>query len=147
MRYERLEPRFADPLAEFFAALRDAGDERWFHPHPLTATEAQRVCHYAGRDIYSALMQGDRVMAYGMLRGWDDGLDVPSLGVAVHPAERGRGLGRLLMERLHAEARKQGANCVRLTVEAGNDPARRLYDELGYVFEAREGGLEGVLGL
>ncbi len=72
--------------------LAARGDGRWFHPHPLTAVEAARPCAYDGRDLYYAAVTGDAVVAYGLLRGWDEGYAVPSLGIAVHPAARGLGL-------------------------------------------------------
>jgi ribosomal protein S18 acetylase RimI-like enzyme len=145
--YERLRPELAEPLATLFAALTGAGDERTFHPHPLTRAEAERVCAYSGDDVYAALVHDGRVVAYGMLRGWDDGFDIPSLGLAVHPAERGRGLGRTLTERLHEEARRRGAERVRLTVYADNEAARRLYERLGYELERDGPELVGYVAL
>lgn len=144
----RLSPRWQVPLAEFFRALMDAGDEQEFHPHPLTPQEAERLCRYEGRDLFYVLTDGARVLAYGMLRGWDEGYDVPSLGIAVHPNERGRGIGRLLMEFLHTAARRRGAPRVRLKVYPRNEPALRLYRRLGYAFSGKEQGqLVGYLDL
>lgn len=138
----------AAPLAEFFRRVKEAGDEARFHPHPLTPEEAERRVRYEGRDLYYALTDGDRILGYGMLRGWDEGYAVPSLGIAVHPDERGRGLARLLMLFLHGAARKRGAERVRLTVDTDNDAALRLYRELGYAMQAMEDGrLEGILRL
>jgi len=44
-----------------------------------------------------------------MLRGWDEGYETPSLGIAVHPDARGLGLARTFMGFLHAAASFQGA--------------------------------------
>ena len=138
----------AAPLAAFFERLKAAGDERWFHPHPLTAEEAQRRVRYGGRDLYYVLADGGRVLGYGMLRGWDEGYAVPSLGIAIDPASRGRGYARLLMLFLHAAARGRGADRVRLTVDADNETALRLYRALGYATrEMPDGRLEGILRL
>lgn len=143
-----LGPRWQGPLAEFFRALVEAGDEQEFHPHPLTQSEAERLCRYNGRDLYYVLADGPRVLAYGMLRGWDEGYDVPSLGIAVHPHERGRGIGRTLMEFLHAAARQRGSPRVRLKVYPRNQAAVRLYRRLGYAFRGEEQGqLVGYLEL
>ena len=147
MRCELLHPDLAEPLAELFEALRSAGDERWFHPHPLTREEAERLCAYEGRDLYAVLVDGERVVAYGMLRGWDAGFEIPNLGIAVHPEARGRGAGRALIERLHEEARSRGARRVRLTVYTANDPARRLYEQLGYELEEKGDDMVGYLAL
>jgi [ribosomal protein S18]-alanine N-acetyltransferase len=135
-------------LAAFFDALKACGDDRWFHPHPLTAGEAARLCAYQGRDLYYAAVAGDTVMAYGMLRGWDEGYETPSLGVAVHPDARGLGLARTFMGFLHAAASFQGARRVRLKVYPDNALARRLYESLGYRLEpTADGQLLGILDL
>jgi [ribosomal protein S18]-alanine N-acetyltransferase len=116
-------------LAELFAAIQD---ER-FHPHALTREEADRLAAYRGRDVYAVLEAGDgRFVAYGLLRGWDEGYAVPSLGIAVRAGERGRGHGRRMMHWLATEARRRGADRIRLRVDPGNTPARRLYEQLGY---------------
>jgi ribosomal protein S18 acetylase RimI-like enzyme len=70
-----------------------------------------------------------------MLRGWDEGYEVPSLGIAVLASARGTGLGRTFMQFLHSAARLQGAPRVRLKVYPENAAAWRLYESLGYCFE------------
>lgn len=52
--------------------------------------------------------------------------------VAVLPEFRGLGIGRKLMELTHHYARAQGRDRVVLDVLAHNEPARRLYESLGY---------------
>jgi ribosomal-protein-alanine N-acetyltransferase len=145
----RPTPTLAGALGDFFEALERAGDEGRFHPHPLTREEAGRVAAYAGRDLYYVLAKGDHsVVGYGMLRGWDAGFDVPSLGIAIHPAARGQGLGKTLMLFLHAAARLRGATRIRLKVYPDNAGAVDLYRKLGYVFaEEQDGQLVGVLEL
>ncbi|MFQ3592772.1 MAG: GNAT family N-acetyltransferase [Gemmataceae bacterium] len=143
--------RASDPhaLAEFFSQLTQAGDNRFFHPHPFTSQEAQRIVSYTGRDLYLVANDGPRIIAYGLLRGWDAGFEVPSLGIAVHPAERGSGVARAFMIYLHAAARRQGATRVRLKVYPDNAAAKRLYESLGYVFtdQSPDGQLVGIYDL
>lgn len=141
-------PELTEELATFFERLIASGGDRFFHPHPLTLDEAQRRTHYAGRDLYCVLLTGSEVVGYGMLRGWDEGFVVPSLGIALDSAYRGRGYGRLLMEFLHVAARDRGATRVRLKVHEDNVPALELYRSLGYVFAPPENGeLIGILEL
>lgn len=143
-----LTSQWTQPLAEFFRALVEAGDAAEFHPHPLTVEEAARRCEYSGKDLYYVLVDGRLVLGYGMLRGWDEGFEIPSLGIAVHPAERGKGLGLLLMHFLHAAARLRGARTVRLKVYSQNVRAVRMYESLGYEFRGTEAGqLVGFLDL
>lgn len=145
----QLRPEHAPALADFFAGLVAAGDDRFFHPHPFTDEEAQLIAAYPGRDLYCAALAGARVMAYGLLRGWDQGYTVPSLGIAVRPDARGSGLARAFMLYLHAAARQRGAPRIRLKVYPTNVAARRLYESLGYCFAeaAGDGQVVGILEL
>jgi GNAT superfamily N-acetyltransferase len=148
LEFRRLGPALEAGLAGLFAGLAAAGDDQFFHPHPFTPAEAARLCRYAGRDLYYAAVAGDRVLAYGMLRGWDEGYAVPSLGIAVHPAARGTGVAAAFMHFLHAAAAARRAPRVRLKVYPGNVKAKKLYDRLGYVFDGESHGqLVGVLHL
>jgi GNAT superfamily N-acetyltransferase len=133
-------------LGDLFEALRP--DERQFHPHPLTRGEAERLARYDGPDVYAAVVDSGCAVGYGLLRGWEEGYEVPSLGIAVHPEARGLGVAGTLMGYLHAAARERGARRVRLRVYPDNEPARRLYDRLGYRFDGQEDGqLVGYLEL
>lgn len=129
-----LEPGDANALAELFGAI----DATHFGPHPLTEAEAQRLVEYRGRDVYSVLEVGGHFAAYGILRGWDAGFAIPSLGIAVRNDHHRRGYGRLMMDWLTDEARRRGAKRIRLRVHPANVAARSLYGSVGYV----EVGLE-----
>ena len=147
MPFRPAAPEDEAGLAALFFALAVAGDGRLFHPHPLTPEAARSACRHrletsisGGCDEYHVAIDaphaGDSgpVVGYGLLRGWADGFTVPSLGIAVHPAHRGRGIARRLMTHLHAVAARRGAERVRLKVYRDNTAARRLYESLGYEF-------------
>jgi GNAT superfamily N-acetyltransferase len=53
-------------------------------------------------------------------------------GIGVTPFARRRGVGEQLMRAVLDEARGRGARTVLLEVLEGNDPARRLYEKLGF---------------
>lgn len=73
-------------LRAFFEVVRRSGDEQFFHPHPLTDQMAARLAQHRGRDLYYVLADEQAVLGYGLLRGWDEGYDTPSLGIIIHPA-------------------------------------------------------------
>jgi ribosomal-protein-alanine N-acetyltransferase len=137
-------------LTALFEALCEHNDHRFFHPHPLTAETASALAQQhanphtvlANRDEYHVVLHGAggslhrpaQIVAYGMLRGWAEGFDVPSLGIAVHPGHRGRGIARQFMQHLHRVAIGRGAERVRLKVYRHNQAAVALYESLGYAF-------------
>jgi ribosomal-protein-alanine N-acetyltransferase len=134
LELRRPGPGLEEALARFFAHLRETGEEARFHPHPMTPDAARERCAYQGADVYCVALAAGVVLGYGMLRGWDEGYDVPSLGIAVHADARGIGLGRALMLYLHAEAARRGAERIRLKVYPDNAVAVDLYRSLGYEF-------------
>ena len=140
LELRRVAPEIEHGLAEFFATLVASGDDRTFHPHPFTPEAAAERARYRGLDVYCVATVAGRVLGYGMLRGWDEGYAIPSLGIAIHPAARGVGLGRLLMTYLHCEARRRGAPHIRLKVYPDNAAAVALYRSLGYAFDRLEDG-------
>lgn len=148
LEFRKLCPELEKSLSQFFADLDAGGNGHHFHPHPFTASEAKRLCGYDGADLYYIAVVGDRVLGYGMLRGWDEGYQIPSLGIAFHPDARGKGLGRLFMMFLHAAAKLRGAKRIRLKVYPDNTVAVKLYESMGYRYtESSEGQLVGYLDL
>ncbi|MCB2153946.1 GNAT family N-acetyltransferase [bacterium] len=127
-------------LGSLFQAIVESGDAEYFHPHPFTGAHARQVCGHTGKDQYLALISRNEIRCYGLLRGWDEGFDIPSLGIIVHPAFRGRGYSSLMMMYLHAVAAEAGAMKIRLKVYEDNTLAKRLYEKLGYEFVSREKG-------
>lgn len=136
-------------LARFFERLAADPAAAHFHPHSLTAEQAKLLCSYKDRDYYCVVVQGITVIAYGMLRGWESGYAIPSLGIAVDKQWRGYGLGRVLMNFLKLVAENRKAPKIRLKVYPDNEPAVKLYTKLGYKFnpELEDGQLVGYLDL
>ncbi len=135
LEIRRMTPDLEKPLAVFFNAVREGKDASWFHPHPLNAETARKIANCCGLDLYYVIMIRVNILAYGMLRGWDEGYDVPSLGIAVHPEARGCGLGDLGLCFLHAAARQRNATKIRLKVYKENSKAVALYQKHGYKFK------------
>lgn len=131
----RLVPRAVGPLHAMLRAIEAAGEAEWFRPHPFTAAYLESLCAERVADLHYVLLFDDTALAYGLLRGWDEGFDVPSLGIAVHPEHRGTGLGAVMMHFLHGAARLRGSPRIRLRVNRYNEVAASLYRGMGYRFD------------
>ena len=100
-----------------------------------------------GPEAFTALLDNPALRAW-ILSQEDPGGDTPIahaficfqlieneaeiLRIGVVPDHRGRGLGRKLLGGLLAEFNASNVRRVTLEVRAGNHPARRLYESLGF---------------
>jgi ribosomal protein S18 acetylase RimI-like enzyme len=126
-------PGWEDALARFFSDLNaKGGGDAFFHPHASDEAGLHGVARDIGDDLYYLFVRGREVLGYGLLRGWNEGYEIPSLGIAVHPSMRGTGLGRSIMDFLEAMARMRGASSIRLRVHKDNAIARGMYARRGY---------------
>jgi len=142
-----LRPGREQALARFIADLAAAGDDAFFHPHAGDVASLRVIAEQPGKDLYLVFVAGEDVCAYGLLRGWNEGYEVPSLGIAVHPASRATGLGRLVMEDLEARARHRGAPAIRLRVHRDNARAIAMYERRGYAMQADAGDPSLLIGV
>ena len=64
--------------------------------------------------------------------------------VGIHPAERGRGLGRRLYERFFAAARAQGCDLVRAVTSPVNQGSVRFHQRMGFDIVPGDAAVDGV---
>jgi len=125
LRFEVLNESHIVPILDIERSVNTAPwSERSFrnelsHPHGVFLT---------------ALADG-KVMGYGGFWMVVDEAHITT--VAVSAEFRRQGAGQRLMVELLERAKKNGMVCSTLEVRAGNDPAIKLYEKLGYVVTAR----------
>lgn len=123
-------------LMELFGFIEhDEDAKNFFYPHPFTYQHASFIANNVEKDIYVLAKYNSKILSYGMLRGWDEGYQVPSLGIYVVQESRSIGLGKFMLEYLHLSAKLRGAISVRLKVHRNNERALRLYQKIGYKFD------------
>jgi glycosyltransferase involved in cell wall biosynthesis/ribosomal protein S18 acetylase RimI-like enzyme len=127
----------ARALARFFVRNDVPEVTAGFDPFPLTAESADAIAAATGADRFYGAFLGPRVVGMAMLRGWDEGYDVPSFGVVVDRDFHGEGIGSRLTDAAIAEARRLGCPRVRLSVYGSNRVAHELYERRGFVESER----------
>jgi [ribosomal protein S18]-alanine N-acetyltransferase len=143
-----LEPKHLGELYYVWCEIINTGADEFFKPHPFSLRDAVRVCNNRGKDLYIAAFVNAEIAAYGMLRGWDAGYSIPSIGIYVCRKFQGKGFGRWFMGELHRLASERGAEKIRLTVLKNNQKAISLYKKLGYVLDGSHPEyFEGFLSL
>ncbi len=135
---EKLGASHEGAFRNFLNRLRDAGDDALFHPHAYDPETVMRLCTQPSKDLYVVAVCDGQILGYGMLRGWDEGFQVPSLGLAVDAGSRSSFVGRRIWHFLRQEAVNRGCPAIRVTIDPQN---RRLVHTTGRLgFELR---LEG----
>jgi len=140
IRYSRIDSSWIDKLAVFFERIHTGSEDKFFHPHPFNREKAKELGHHQGGDLYFVQTMEKEICGYGMLRGWDEGYQTPSLGIFIHSDHRGKGLGKNFMVFLHEQAKRKRAKKIRLKVYPENTDAIHLYQKLGYSFSKKEHG-------
>lgn len=138
LRFEPIEPRHADRLAELFERNRVSRVTDMFDPFPLTGAEARRIALVPRRDAFYVATRNERLLGFSMLRGFDEGYAIPSFGIFVDHQSHGQGVGRELTAWTIEQARRRDCPALRLTVYVSNLTAHRLYESLGFVEQERQ---------
>jgi [ribosomal protein S18]-alanine N-acetyltransferase len=137
-RFEPVGPQHAEALAALFERNSTPAVTGMFDPFPLTVREAHRIALTPRKDLYYVASSEGRLLGLSMLRGFDEGYEIPSFGIFVDHESHRQGVGRELTAWTIEQARRLGCPAVRLTVYARNLAARRLYESLAFVEQKRQ---------
>lgn len=131
---KKLGPLDINSLKDFFFIISNSTIPQTFHPHLFNDQMASIICNEQ-KDLYCSIFINNKIVGYGMLRGYAEGYSIPSLGVCIHPGYSNLKLGQLLIHYLHSQAQLLGSNKVRLKVYKTNYQAIHIYTKLGYILE------------
>lgn len=117
----------------------------FLEPTPDVETLTEKVSELLEAGEITVLLAGDGPDGLSLLRLrpalWSAGLEAYLQELYVVPALRGRGIGRVLLERTIDFARERGADGIDLNTGETDTAARALYESMG--FTNREGAPDG----
>lgn len=129
---QRITASHLEELTALFVSCDRPEVTRNFHPFPLSRESAERLARSPGLDKYYGAWVDGVLVGLTMLRGWNEGYNIPSLGVMVNPVYKGRGIGRALTEFAIGEAARLKSPALRLSVYESNRRGYELYRRLGF---------------
>jgi ribosomal-protein-alanine N-acetyltransferase len=118
-----------EDLAGVLAVESETFTNPWTRDMYAWELQNRSVCH-----IYVVRMRECAIA--GFCAFWLVVDEIHINNVAVRPQFRGHGIGSDLLRYVLAEARRLGAKRATLEVRASNEPARRLYERLGFYVAA-----------
>lgn len=114
---------------------------RFFYAFSFDADDIERMLAGRGKDVYMGLLWQDELAGFFMLRGWNEGYEVPALGTFVAEKYRGRGLMRLTVELTKVICKLRGASRVMYKSHPDNAPAKKAA-AMGFT----QGGVDPATG-
>ena len=137
----RATPRDAADVARLLHDFNTEFDE----PTPTVEVLTERVRELIAGGVIVVLLAGDGpdgLAQFRFLRSvWSEGLDLYLEELYVVPDQRGKGVGRVLLEATIAAGREAGATHIDLNTGETDTAARALYESVG--FTNREGNEDG----
>ena len=120
-----VRPASEDDVVEVAAMERRCFADPWPAAAFTSLPENPRVFFEVARSGMDGQLSGYVV-------GWHVMDEAELANLAVEPAARRRGVGRLLLDRMLDDARERGTTRVFLEVRESNEAARRLYASRGF---------------
>jgi len=127
-----LQPDEHDVLYELFRQIVEAG-EGFPHEPPLTLEAFNAAWTGPTSTVVAARMEGDLAGAYYLKPNFPGrAAHIANAGYIVSEAHRGRGVGRAMVKDSIQRAPLLGFDAIQFNLVFESNPARALYEELGW---------------
>lgn len=111
---------------------------RFFTPFRFDAVTLKNLLDDQKRDVYMGLFWARRLAGLFMLRGWDEGYDLPAFGILIDEKLRGSGLEMLSLETAKILCKLRGAPGMITKVHPSNMSAEGVLRKTGFALRGEE---------
>lgn len=132
MKIIKLDISLISLLLDFY--IKNKKYSNFFYPHDFSYAKIEEIIKKIKKDYYGVIIFKNKIIGYGILRGWDDNYEIPSLGIMIDKDYHKMGIASMFMKYLHIVAKLNNSKKVRLTVFKDNLIAIKLYEKEGYIF-------------
>jgi RimJ/RimL family protein N-acetyltransferase len=111
----------------------------FFRPFDFDEVTVGGILRERRRDVYMGIFWGEDLAGFFMLRGWDDGYEVPTYGVLIDEKYCGIGFAPLSLRMAKIIGKAAGARRIMLKVDPDNACAKAVFERARFVFtEAKD---------
>jgi RimJ/RimL family protein N-acetyltransferase len=104
-----------------------------FTPFEFSTESFSKILGNAKKDKYFGIFVNDELAGFYMLRGFDEGFEIPAYGVWISSNFSNKGLSRLTLYHAFSFCRINNIKTLMLKVHPENKAAKALYESLGFV--------------
>lgn len=135
-----LRPLKAEDAIDVISLLqRQSADyTRFFTPFTFNTITLAELLRKQDRDVYMGLYRLGRLAGFFMLRGWNEGYEVPAFGILIDQHFRGSGLEMLSLETAKLICRLRGAPGMITKVHPNNMSAKGVVRKIGFALTGAE---------
>ncbi len=108
---------------------------KYFTPFEISERKFAEVLSKAVRDCFFGVFVGSALAGFYMLRGFDDGYDIPAYGLFISEKFAGQGLGSLTVQHAITFCKVNKIRRLLLKVYPDNLSAKALYEGFGFKAE------------
>jgi RimJ/RimL family protein N-acetyltransferase len=105
---------------------------KYFTPFSFEEDSIQNIINNAVNDKYFGILINDELVGFYMLRGFDEGFEVPSYGVWISDKLSGLGLSKLTLQHAITFCKINNIKKIMLKVHPENIIAKSIYETFGF---------------
>lgn len=128
---KRIDESFSSSLAEM---VSECSDEylKYFTPFEFTEKKFREILSIKKQDQYYGVFIDNELSGFYMLRGFDEGYEIPAYGVLIAEKASNYGLGKLTLQHAIAFCKASGIKKIMLKVHPDNLGAKHIYEDIGF---------------
>lgn len=121
-----LEPIDAALITDFMSR-QSAEYKSFFYAFGTDENDIKKKLDSCREDSYSGVFWRDTLISIFMLRGWDDGYEIPAFGVLVDEKFRGQSILSLTVDTAKIICRLAGAEKIMVKIHPNNTPLKNVH--------------------
>ncbi len=110
----------------------DSEYSRYFIPFRLDYLSIKEQFSRLRKDVFWGIAINNKLVGFYMLRGFDEGYDIPSYGVWISKEFSGKGLSKLTLQHAIAFCKLNKIKKLMLKVHPENIIAKNIYEDFGF---------------
>ena len=116
----------------------DKNYTQYFIPFSFDENSIKKILGRAKNDKYFGVFISKELVGFYMLRGFDDGYDIPSYGIWIAEKFSGLGLSKLTLQHTISYCKINGIKKIMLKVHPDNSIAKKTYERYGFKQEGTD---------
>lgn len=106
---------------------------RFFHPFGYDEPAVADALVHQERDVFMGLFWGEGIVGFFMLRGWNEGYEVPAFGILIDEQYRGCGLEMAALDTAKVICRLRNVSRLMIKMHPDNISAKGVARKTGFV--------------